>query len=315
MKLAAVILTLDEERHLGRCIASLQEVADEIIVVDSGSQDRTLSIAERAGAVVLRRDWVNPADQFNWALGQLDEDVAWVLRIDADEYLSLDLAAEIRRETPLLGDEVTGVLLKRRLIFQGRRLRFGGLFPIHVLRLFRRDCGRSENRWMDEHIVVEGDVTEFQGELIDENLGSLSEWTNKHNRYASCEALELLDLQLGFTGRSTASQSALSGEAGAKRWLKERVYAKLPGGVRALVYFLYRYFLRLGFLDGTDGARFHVLQGFWYRYLVDAKVAEVKRYMQSHDVSAVVAIRDVLGIDVGRRSEDGSAASLTETVQ
>lgn len=88
------------------------------------------------------------------------------------------------------------------------------------------------------------------------------------------------------------------GQAGAKRWLKEAVYARLPSGLRAFAYFFYRYILRLGFLDGQAGTAFHFLQGFWYRYLVDAKVAEVKRRMAETGEGPVAAIRGVLGIDV-----------------
>jgi hypothetical protein len=83
-----------------------------------------------------------------------------------------------------------------------------------------------------------------------------------------------------------------------KRWLKEKVYVRLPGGFRAFAYFFYRYALRLGFLDGKEGTAFHFLQGFWYRYLVDAKVAEVKRYIEVHNCSVTMGIKQVLGIKV-----------------
>ena len=98
--------------------------------------------------------------------------------------------------------------------------------------------------------------------------------------------------------RDSAAKLLGGNQAGMKRWLKEKVYARLPGGLRALAYFLYRYVVRLGFLDGQAGAAFHVLQGFWYRYLVDAKLAEVKRYMREHDADVTTAIERVLGIRV-----------------
>ena len=91
-------------------------------------------------------------------------------------------------------------------------------------------------------------------------------------------------------------------QVGFKRWLKEKVYARLPGGLRAFVYFLYRYVVRFGFLDGKEGMAFHVLQGFWYRYLVDMKLHETKTYMRKHDASVDVAIRDVLGIEIVPKS-------------
>lgn len=297
MKLVAIVLTLNEERHLPRCLDSLAGVADEVLVMDSHSTDATQAIAMERGARFVPHDFVNQAQQFNWALTQLPADADWVLRLDADEYLTPGLVDEIRERLPALGPAVAGVTCGRRMTFQGRLIRHGGLFPVAVLRLFRAGHGRCENRWMDEHIVVDGETVAFRGELIDDNLNSLSWWTAKHNGYASREAVEMLNLRHGFLPRDTATD-APGGQAGAKRWLKEQVYARLPGGLRALLYFLYRYVLRLGFLDGRAGAAFHLLQGFWYRYLVDAKVAEVERHMREHGCDAVTAIEAVLDIRV-----------------
>ncbi len=297
MNVTAVILTFNEERHLARCIASLSGVADHIVVVDSHSTDETGSIARGLGASVLQHDFVNHAQQFNWALSQLPTDTNWIMRIDADEVLTTELAAEIRSELPKVRAEVDGVYFGRRMTFQGRLIKHGGVFPVPVLRLFRYGKGACENRWMDEHIKVQGPTVAFRHELIDDNLNSLTWWTDKHNRYASREAVDLLNLEYGFMPHD--SVASLSGNAtGIKRWLKESVYARLPGGLRAFAYFFYRYVLRLGFLDGMAGMSFHFLQGFWYRYLVDAKVAEVKRHMRITGADVRSAIFDVLGIKV-----------------
>jgi glycosyltransferase involved in cell wall biosynthesis len=298
MNLTAIILTFNEERHLARCIESLDGIAPEVLVVDCFSTDRTLEIAGQYGARVVQRAWVNHAAQFNWALTQLGANVDWVLRIDADEVLTPELVDQIRTRLPSLGSEVEGVLLDRRMAFQGRLIRHGGVFPVQVLRLFRAGHGQCENRWMDEHIKVSGQVVRFAGELIDDNLQSLTWWTEKHNRYASREAVDLLNLQYGFMPQDTVAQLQGAGQAGLKRWLKEVVYARLPGGLRAFAYFLYRYVIRLGFLDGQEGTAFHFLQGFWYRYLVDAKLREVRRYMKQNNMDVRIAIEEVLGIEV-----------------
>ncbi len=137
-----------------------------------------------------------------------------------------------------------------------------------------------------------------QSELIDDNLNSLTWWINKHNNYASREVVDLLNLEYGFMPHDTVASLSDGSQASLKRWIKEKVYARLPGGFRAFAYFCYRYFLRLGFLDGKEGTAFHVLQGFWYRYLVDAKLAEVKRYMQRNNCPVELAMKDVLGIEV-----------------
>lgn len=298
MKLVVVILTFNEAIHLARCIASVKEIADEIVVADCFSTDATIEIARTHGARVIQREWVNHATQFNWALTQLDADTDWVLRIDADEYLTSELVAEMQAHLPNIGPEIDGVYCSRRMTFMGKLIRYGGVFPVRVIRLFRYGRGQCENRWMDEHIKVAGSTVDFNGELIDDNLNSLTWWTTKHNHYASREAVDLLNLEFGFMPRDTVASLRGGKQAGVKRWLKEEVYAWLPGGFRAFAYFFYRYVVRLGFLDGQAGTAFHFLQGFWYRYLVDAKVTEVRRYMQDHAVGVAVAIERVLGIKV-----------------
>lgn len=296
MKIVALILTFNEEQHLARCIASLGGIASEIVIADCFSSDATLDIARAHGARVIQLQWVNYATQFNWALTQLDPDTEWVLRIDADEVLTLELVTEIQRRLQGVGPDVDGVYWGRRMTFQGRLIRHGGVFPVRVLRLFRYGRGQCENRWMDEHIKVAGPTVDFVGEMIDDNLNSLTWWTDKHNKYASREAVDLLNLEYAFMPHDTVASLRGGKQVGVKRWLKERVYARLPGGLRAFVYFIYRYVIRLGFLDGKAGTAFHFLQGFWYRYLVDAKVAETKRYMHEQGVEARVAIERVLGI-------------------
>ena len=297
MKLTAIILTYNEERHLARCIESLAVVADRIVVADCFSTDATLEIARAHGARVVQRAWVNYAAQFNWALTQLDAGTEWVLRIDADEVLTPELAAALQARLPTLNPEIDGVTFGRRMTFQGRLIRWGGVFPVQVLRVFRHGRGECEKRWMDEHIKVAGPTVAVAGELIDDNLQPLTWWTEKHNQYASREAVDLLNLEYGFMPHD--SVASLRGEqAGVKRWVKEVLYARLPGGFRAFAYFFYRYVVRLGFLDGPAGTAFHFLQGFWYRYLVDAKVAEVKRCMRTEGVGVVEAIEQVLGIRV-----------------
>lgn len=298
MSLTVVILTKNEERHITRALASVSGIADQCVVVDSGSTDRTVELAEAAGAQIRVNPFITQAQQFNWAIDQLPEETDWVLRLDADEIVTPDLAAQIREALRTFGSETKGVYVSRLMHFLGRRIRWGGVFPIRVLRLFRHGAGRCEDRWMDEHILVNGATADLLGEIIDDNLNSLTWWTEKHNSYASREVVDLLNLEYGFMAHETVAGLSGGQQASVKRWLKERVYARLPGGVRAFVYFLYRYVVRLGFLDGKEGTAFHVLQGFWYRYLVDMKLYEVRTYMKVHDADVVDAIRDVLGITI-----------------
>lgn len=299
MKLVAIVLTLNEARHVARCLASVRGVTDSIVVVDSFSSDETVRIAREHGAQVVQRAWIDWTNQFNWALDRLDADTDWVLRVDADEYLTPALATEIRNRLPRLDSGVNGVAFPRRVVFQGRPIRFGGVSLAPVVRLFRYGRGRLESRWMDEHIAGAEPSVTFRGKLVDENLHPLTFWTAKHNHYASREVVEMLNLKHRFLARESGADRPAGARAAAKRRIKERVYARLPTGVRALAYFLYRYLLLLGVLDGRAGAHFHVLQGFWYRYLVDAKIDEVERRMRDGGVDVVTAIRQVLGLEVG----------------
>lgn len=298
MRIVGIVLTYNEELHLSRCLGSLQDLVTQVVVVDCFSTDQTLEIARSHGARVIQNAWVNHATQFNWALTQIDDDTEWVLRLDADEVLTPALAAEIKSRLPIIGPEIDGVHCGRRMTFQGRLIRHGGVFPVRVLRLFRYGRGQCEKRWMDEHIKVSGPTLDLQGEIIDDNLQSLTWWTAKHNSYASCEAVDLLNLDYAFMPYDTVASLRGGQQIKFKRWLKEHAYTRLPGGFRAFAYFFYRYVIRCGFLDGQAGTAFHFLQGFWYRYLVDAKVAEVKRYMRQNNVSVQLAIHNVLGINV-----------------
>lgn len=293
-KLTVIILTKNETLHIARAIASVQAVALDIVVVDSGSTDDTVALAKAAGARVLRHPWTNYATQFNWALDQIKGAGGWVLRLDADEVLSPELVADIQAGLP----DVAGITVGRRMCFQGQPVRYGGLFPIRVLRLFREGHGRCEKRWMDEHIIVDGPLAAFEGDIIDDNRNTLDWWTAKHNSYASREVIDILNRDLGFLPQDTLAAEATGRHAAMKRWCKERVYRRLPLGARAGVYFLYRYILRGGWRDGAQARMFHVLQGFWYRYLVDARLAEVRRYMARTGVDPVTAVNDILHIDL-----------------
>ncbi|HXH72587.1 MAG TPA: glycosyltransferase family 2 protein [Mariprofundaceae bacterium] len=296
-KLTVIILTLNEERHIRRCIESVRQCAARVVVVDSGSTDATCDIARSLGADILNHPFKNYAQQFNWALDHAAVTTEWIMRLDADEYITPELADRLIRLLPSTAADVDGYTIRLRRYFQGRWLRHGSLYPIHLLRIWRCGRGRLEERWMDEHVVLEGRIADMQADFIDDNLKPLTWWIEKHNAYASREAVDLLNLEYRFLPYDSVAKIS-SDQAGMKRWIKEKVYFRLPGGMRAFAYFLYRYVIRLGFLDGRAGTAFHFLQGFWYRYLVDAKVAEVKRYMYRQHCDVLEAIEQVLGIRI-----------------
>lgn len=293
---SVIILTLNEELHIKRCIESVQKFSRNIIVVDSYSTDDTCKLAVSLGAVVLQNKFINHSNQINWAIENSKISTEWILRLDADEYITEELGLSLNLTLEKCKPNVMGFTINLRRIFMGRWLRHGSLYPIRQLRVWRSGKGRCENRYMDEHIVVDGYIEHINADFVDHNLKSLTWWIDKHNKYASREALELLNLEFHFMCSDSKVAVHYGNQTAMKRWLKDRVYIRLPSGFRALAYFFYRYIIRLGFLDGREGATFHFLQGFWYRYLVDVKVAEVRRYVHEQNVVVNVAIERVLGI-------------------
>jgi glycosyltransferase involved in cell wall biosynthesis len=277
--IAVVILTHNEELHIARAIQSVRSFAAEIFVIDAFSTDRTIEIAQSLGAVVLSHHWVNYAQQFQWAVDHAPISSDWIMRLDADEVIEPDLAETIRLQLPTLPAAVTGITLARKHIFMDRWIRHGGRYPLTLLRLFRRGCGRIEQRWMDEHIVVEsGRIVHFSGGFADHNLKDLSFFIDKHNGYASREALDVLNQRHDlFTRDGSLSAGSSARQAGLRRLIKERIYNRIPFLLSSLGYFLFRYIFQLGFLDGREGVIYHGLQAFWYRFLVGAKVLELER--------------------------------------
>ncbi len=284
--LTVIILTRDEARHIERCLASVRAIATRMIVVDSGSRDDTCALAAAAGADVVGHAWTNYAQQFNWGLDHAGDNDGWTMRLDADEVVSPELAAVIADFMATAEPACAGATIDRDMVFLGRRIRWGGMFPTRVIRLWRTGRGRVENRWMDEHVVVTGAVAHIGGAITDINLNSIGWWTAKHNGYATREAIDQL-----LRSVRPPDTGDMGPEARRKRWIKDNLYARLPLGLRPLLYFLYRYIVLLGILDGWQGLAFHGLQGFWYRFLVDAKIAELQRLMatRGHDLATVVA--------------------------
>ncbi|WP_287330927.1 glycosyltransferase family 2 protein [Mesorhizobium sp.] len=299
----AVILTLNEEMHIARCIASLGGQCASVTVVDSGSNDSTIAIAEGLGAQVLTNRWVNYATQMNFAIGELVAKEGWLLRIDADEVLDADSTQTLVEAIATSPPHADGLLVRRRIHFMGNRIRHGGIEPSWQLRLWRNGRGRCEQRWMDEHITVAGNVAKSGVVFSDINLNSLSWWTAKHNSYASREAIDILSRKYDFMPLEDISTCGASPQAKARRFLKEQLYGRMPNGLRVLAYFFYRYLLRLGFMDGRPGWYFHVLQAFWYRTLVDAKVTEIEAHADTRNVPIMEAIRNCTGIELTRHGQ------------
>lgn len=278
LDLTVVILTKNERLHIRRVIENVLPIAQRIVVVDSLSDDDTQEIAREAGAEVMDMPWKgNQAAQFNAAIDTIDIDTQWILRLDADEYLESELIEELREVLPTLGEEVGAGLIPLGRCFMGRRLKHGIVNSVKIIRLFRRGYTRYEQRQMDEHVnVLKGSVHKFKHRFVDDNRLPLSDFISKHNGYALREAAVMVSQQLGLTDVGNKDDKAHGKEVEAKRRQKSH-YARMPRLWRAGGYFLYRYILRLGFLDGKEGFMWDYMQGWWYRTLVDATLIELER--------------------------------------
>jgi glycosyltransferase involved in cell wall biosynthesis len=272
--LSVIIPTLDEELHLEACLRALEGLSADVWVVDSGSRDRTPAIArsfETAGVHLVEHAYEGPAEQKNWALEHLPLAGEWVLFLDADERVSPALARSIR--AALDSDPVPdGFRIGRRIYYEGQWIRHGGWYPSWNLRLLRRGRGRYECRRVHEHVVVEGEVGTLKGDLIHEDLRGLEHQIAKHLRYAKAEAQEALRLLEG--SRDDYARLFSRDPLARRRWLKTRILYRVP--CRPVVYFAYAYLLRLGFLDGRKGLRFHLLQAL-YRHFDALFLREAKR--------------------------------------
>ncbi|BAW96814.1 putative glycosyl transferase [[Synechococcus] sp. NIES-970] len=273
--ISVIILTKNESANLPTCLFSLKKLQAKVYIVDSGSVDDTVAIAREFGCEVYEHPFKNYAEQLNWAITNLPIDTPWVMRLDADERLTPELVTEINTKLPKTSQKVSGYQLKRRVYFLGRWIKHGGYYPTWLLRIWRNGLGLCEQRWMDEHIVLsEGEILSLQYDIIDENKKGLTFWTDKHNHYADREVKDMLS-QDG-NGDPLLEKQSYS-QARQRRWLKKNLYGSSPLFFRAFIYFLLRYIFGLGFLDGKQGLIFHFLQGFWYRFLVDAKIYEFQK--------------------------------------
>lgn len=277
LDVTVIILTLNEEIHIRRCLENVNRFARKVYVVDCYSQDQTVNIAQECGAEVVLHKWPgNQADQFNWALDQLKIDTEWILRLDADEYLRPELIQELQDKLPSMADNISALSLPLARAFCGKVLQHGIVNNIRIVRIFRRGRVRYEKRLMDEHLsILSGRIIGMTNHFVDDNRMSIGRFIKKHNDYATREAALLLDAEFHLTDVGQLSKD--HGEEVEKKRDQKAKYARMPLFWRAFGYFIYRYILKMGFLDGKEGFLWDFLQGWWYRTLVDAKIFEIKK--------------------------------------
>ncbi|MCZ2100756.1 MAG: glycosyltransferase family 2 protein [Chitinophagales bacterium] len=263
--LSVVILTYNEELNIRQVLDNIVGWADEIIVVDSYSTDKTLEIIKDFPVNLYQRKFDNYANQRNFAIKEIPKANEWMLFLDADEYLTEELKTEILEE--LINSKYNGYFLKRRFYFMGKWIKYGGYYPTKLLRLFKWRVASCE-RDINEHIHVDGETGVLKYDFADKNNKNFHDWIDKHNRYSDFESTQFKkekDPNAIFFGNNTQR----------KLWIRDRIWNRLmPPLIRPFIYFFYRYFIRLGFLDGKIGFIYHFMHGLVFYFIIDVKYLE-----------------------------------------
>jgi glycosyltransferase involved in cell wall biosynthesis len=277
LPISVIVLTHNEEQNIKDCLLSIRDWADEIFVVDSGSSDQTLTITADFTDKIFQHPFENYSKQRNWSQDNLPIRNEWIFHIDADERVTPGLVEKMKTffENVKKNDDTAGLLVRSRIEFLGRHIKHGGLYPTYHCRIYKKQAGRCENRAYDQHFIVDGKVNIIPEDLIEVTATSLESWTARHNRWAQLEAQYLHTGEKGDQN-SDLDPGLFGSPIQRRRWLRVSILEQAPLFFRSLIYFLYRFFLRGGFLDGKEGLIYHVLHGFWFRFYVDSCIFELK---------------------------------------
>jgi glycosyltransferase involved in cell wall biosynthesis len=283
LPISVIILTYNESKNIGDCLESVKGLTDDIILVDSGSTDDTLLIASAYGVSVYHHPFENYSKQRNWAFAHTETKYPWILNLDADHRLTEEIRGELRQlfSAPI-PPQVNGFMASRRTLFMGRWIKHGGHYPVYHGILFRKGFGECENKEYDQHFLIHGESRVLRGDVEDIITDSLTTFVTRHNKWATLEANDILNM--GEEAQKIKADK--KGNLMEQRRYQRMKYYRYPLFWRVFLYTLYRFVVKRGFLDGKPGLIFHFLQGFWFRFLVDAKLYESQtvREKKNHSV-------------------------------
>lgn len=274
-----ILLTYNEEKNIEACLDSIAGLTEQVFVVDSYSTDRTLAILQQRCILYQQHPFTNYSHQRNWAQQNNPFKTEWVFHVDAGERVTPELSAWLRTGFDPLST-LNGFMFSRRTLFFDKWIRYGGHYPNFHLRLFRTAFGQCEDKVYDQHFICSGTLQSVKPgiDIVDTVADNLRDFSVRHAKWAMYEAVEIV--AASTRNASTIRPNLFGSPIERKRFLKNHVFQKTPLFVRSIGYFMYRYFIRLGFLDGSKGLVFHFLQGFWFRFLVDAMVLELRYKMK-----------------------------------
>lgn len=269
MKFSVLILTLNEERNIRDCLKSV-DFCDDVVVFDSFSSDATVEIAKLSGARVVQREFDNYAAQRNASLNNVKYKYEWVLILDADERVPIELHSEIRSNLDIVDSQTTLFRMRRQDMFLGKWLKKSSGYPTWFGRLLKIGYVHVE-REINEEFVTSGKVKFLNSHLIHYPFNKgVSYWIERHNRYSTMEAIKLSkELRYRLDWKNLFNKDPVL-----RRKVLKQVLYRLP--FRPMIVFLYLYFFRLGFCDGKAGFIFCCLRSF-YEYMITVKIIELKR--------------------------------------
>lgn len=257
--ISTIILTYNEEVHLQRCLDSVSSISDDIIVVDSGSSDDTKKICHLNTVKFYQRKFINQSETLNWALENISFKHKKILRLDADEYISSESIEFVKSGKLQVNlEDCDALLVKRSIIFMGKRLKYGGISQRSVVRILDVDSCRYDTAEMDERVITSGKVCNSGLTIIDHNLNDIEYFIVKHLAYAKRESRKNYSSYVS-ENYSKTDQRMLN---------LKKIYSKYNCAFLAVLYFIYRYLLLLGFLDGRAGFYYHFYQALFYRLTV-----------------------------------------------
>jgi glycosyltransferase involved in cell wall biosynthesis len=285
-----IILTFNEENNIGELLDNLKGIPGEILVVDSYSKDRTIEIIKERNVCFLQHPFENYSLQRNWAQENNPFKTEWVFHLDADERLTEDLKNWLIKDFKPTAD-IDGYMFGRRAIFMGKWIK--SHYNYH-LRLYKVQKGACEAKAYDQHFIVNGNIQVIKKkDMTSEVADNLNNFIASHNKWAFLEAIDVIKNEEGGEVKASFWGSPIE----RKRWLKNNLFHKTPLFLRSFIYFFYRYFIQLGFLDGKEGLVFHVLQAFWFRFLIDAKVLEIKLKMKEGQLDLDTTLSKYFGFN------------------
>ncbi len=271
---SVVILTFNEEKNIEDCLKSISGWAEEIFIVDSHSNDKTLEIAKGYTDKIYQNKFVSYSHQRNWALDNIPFSNEWVFFLDADERPSDELKCEISSVLTESIPDVYGYFIKRRFIFMGTWIKHGGYYPVWLMRLFRHKYTRCHEREVDEYFIVNGNTSKLKYDIIHNDNRGIAFWIDRHNKYATLEVREYFKLKGQKRKLSNFSTNSLFEKKGL---IKRQIWKYFPSFFSPFIGFFYSYILRGGFLDGKAGLIYNFLLRFWYLLLIDIKIKEIRK--------------------------------------